>query len=107
MLGLNQNDPRYATIIHDNGDLHNMPQKHLEHKLLTASAAVDGKKVTMLEDNGSANAEAPLPVVNTRRFALPKTGDHGTWMYSIGGVLLMAVAASAMFFALRKKGSVN
>ena len=91
----------------DNGDLHNMPQKHLEHKLLTASAAVDGKKVTMLEDNGSVNAEAPLTVVNTRGFDLPKTGDHGTWMYSIGGVLLMAAAASAMFFALRKKGSVN
>ena len=49
----------------------------------------------------------PLTVVNTRGFDLPKTGDHGTWMYSIGGVLLMAVAASAMFFVLRKKGSVN
>ena len=107
VLGLIQNDPRYASIIHDNGNLHNMPQKHLEHKLLTASAAVDGKKVNMVEDNGSVNAEAPLTVVNTRGFDLPKTGDHGTWMYSIGGVLLMAVAASAMFFALRKKGSVN
>ena len=107
VLGLIQNDPRYASIIHDNGDLHNMPQKHLEHKLLTASATVDGKKVNMVEDNGSVNAEAPLTVVNTRGFDLPKTGDHGTWMYSIGGVLLMAVAASAMFFALRKKGSVN
>lgn len=107
VLGLIQNDPRYATIIHDNGDLHNMPQKHLEHKLLTASATVDGKKVNMLEDNGSVNAEAPLTVVNTRGFDLPKTGDHGTWMYSIGGVLLMTAAASAMFFALRKKGSVN
>ena len=107
VLGLIQNDPRYASIINDSGDLHNMPQKHLEHKLLTASATVDDKKVTMLEDNGSVNAEAPLTVVNTRGFDLPKTGDHGTWMYSIGGVLLMAVAASAMFFALRKKGSVN
>jgi fimbrial isopeptide formation D2 family protein len=75
VLGLIQNDPRYATIIHDNGDLHNMPQKHLEHKLLTASATVDGKKVTMLEDNGSANAEAPLTVVNTSGFDLPQTGD--------------------------------
>ena len=107
VLGLIQNDPRYAEIIKDTGDLKNMPQKHLEHKLMTASAAVDGKKVNMVEDNGSVNAEAPLTVVNTRGFDLPKTGDHGTWMYSIGGVLLMAVAASAMFFALRKKGSVN
>lgn len=105
VLGLIQNDPRYQNLAPK--DIKAVQQKHLEHKLLTASAAVDGKKVTMLEDNGSVNAEAPLTVVNTRGFDLPKTGDHGTWMYSIGGVLLMAVAASAMFFALRKKGSVN
>ena len=72
-------------------------------KLLTASATVNGKDVTMTE----GNAIVPLTVVNNPGFDLPKTGDHGTWMYSIGGVLLMAVAASAMFFALRKKGSVN
>ncbi|MBQ9166814.1 MAG: SpaH/EbpB family LPXTG-anchored major pilin, partial [Oscillospiraceae bacterium] len=34
ILGLIQNDPRYATIINDTGDLKNMPQKHLEHHLL-------------------------------------------------------------------------
>lgn len=41
VLGLIQNDPRYATIINDTGDLKNIPQKHLEHNLLTASATVD------------------------------------------------------------------
>ncbi len=105
VLGLIQNDPRYQNLAPK--DINAVQQKYLEHKLLTASATVDGKKVNMVEDNGSVNAEAPLTVVNTRGFDLPKTGDHGTWMYSIGGVLLMAVAASAMFFALRKKGSVN
>ena len=105
VLGLIQNDPRYQNLAPK--DINAVQQKHLEHKLLTASATVDGKKVNMVEDNSSVNAEAPLTVVNTRGFDLPKTGDHGTWMYSIGGVLLMAVAASAMFFALRKKGSVN
>ena len=105
VLGLIQNDPRYQNLAPK--DINAVQQKYLEHKLLTASATVDGKKVNMVEDNGSINAEAPLTVVNTRGFDLPKTGDHGTWMYSIGGVLLMAVAASAMFFALRKKGSVN
>ena len=44
VLGLIQNDPRYATIINDTGDLKNMPQKHLEHHLLTASATVDGSE---------------------------------------------------------------
>ena len=101
-LGLIQNDPRYAEKVNSADGITNHAQKHLEHKLVTASATVDGKKVTMLESNGSKNAEAPLTVVNTRGFDLPKTGDHGTWMYSVGGVLLMTAAAGAMFFALRK-----
>ena len=103
VLGLIQNDPRYASIINDNGDLHNMPQKHLEHKLLTASATVDGKKVTMLEDNGSANAEAPLTVVNTRGFDLPKTGDNGTMMITLAGVLLMAGSVTVLLILNKKK----
>ena len=103
VLGLIQNDPRYASIIKDNGDLHNMPQKHLEHKLLTASATVDGKKVNMVEDNGSINAEAPLTVVNTSGFDLPQTGDHGTWMFTVGGIVLMASAMVMIFIVCRKK----
>ena len=103
VLGLIQNDPRYASIINDSGDLHNMPQKHLEHKLLTASATVDGKKVTMLEDNGSANAEAPLTVVNTRGFDLPKTGDNGTMMITLAGVLLMAGSVTVLLILNKKK----
>ena len=106
VLGLIQNDPRYAEIIHDTGDLHNMPQKHLEHKLLTAAATVDGKKVNMVEDNGSKNAEAPLTVVNTRGFDLPKTGDNGTLMFTVAGILLMAGAAAVLIVANRKKKSV-
>ena len=103
VLGLIQNDPRYASIIHDNGDLHNSQQKHLEHKLLTASTAVDGKKVTMLEDNGSVNAEAPLTVVNTRGFDLPKTGDNGTMMITLAGVLLMAGSVTVLLILNKKK----
>lgn len=106
VLGLIQNDPRYAEIIHGTGDLHNMPQKHLEHKLLTASATVDSKKVNMVEDNGSKNAEAPLTVVNTRGFDLPKTGDNGTMMFTVAGILLMAGAATVLVVTNRKKKSV-
>ena len=106
-LGLIQNDPRYASIIHDNGNLHNMPQKHLEHKLLTASATVDSKKVNMVEDKGSKNAEAPLTVVNTRGFDLPKTGDHGTLIFTASGILLMACAAGVLYIATRKKRTVR
>ena len=74
----------------------------VEHHLLTASAEVDGNPVTMLADNGSANAEAPLTVVNTRGFDLPETGDHGTMMFTIVGILLMMGAACLILLSLRK-----
>ena len=107
VLGLIQNDPRYAEIINDTGDLKNMPQVHLEHHLLTASATVDGNKVNMLEDNGSQNAEAPLTVVNTRGFDLPETGDNGTMMFTVFGILAMAGAAAVIVLASRKKRNVR
>ena len=105
VLGLIQNDPRYATIINDTGDLKNMPQVNLEHHLLTASATVDGNAVNMLEDNGSANAEAPLSVVNTRGFDLPETGDHGTMLFTIVGILMMAGAATFIVLASKKRNA--
>ena len=103
VLGLIQNDPRSATIINDTGDLKNMPQKHLEHHLLTASATVDSNDVNMLEDDGSVNAIVPLTVVNTRGFDLPKTGDNGTMMFTIFGILAMASAAAFLVLISRKK----
>ena len=104
-LGLIQNDPRYAKVIQSDADLKNIPQKHLEHKLLTASATVSGKKVNMTEDNGSANAEAPLTVVNTRGFDLPKTGDYGTMMFTVVGILLMVGAAAVLYMVSNKKSA--
>ena len=77
----------------------------VEHHLLTASAKVDGNPVTMLADGGSVNAEAPLTVVNTRGFDLPETGDNGTMMFTIVGILLMAGAVAVLIFANRKKSA--
>ncbi len=105
VLGLIQNDPRYATIIKDTGDLHNMPQRHLEHHLLTASATVDGNDVNMLEDKGSVNAIAPLKVINTKGFDLPETGDRGVWMYGLIGILLMAGSVVSIILTCRKKNT--
>ena len=82
-----------------------MPQTHLEHHLLTASATVDGNDVNMLADDGSVNASVPLKVVNTRGFDLPQTGDHGTWMFSVIGIVLMAGAAVILFTVTRKKNT--
>ena len=58
-------------------------------KLLTASATVNGKDVTMSE----GNAIVPLTVVNNPGFDLPKTGGYGVWMYTVGSVLLLSMAA--------------
>ena len=58
-------------------------------KLLTASATVNGKDASMTD----GNAIVPLTVVNNPGFDLPKTGGYGTWMFTIGGVLLLGAAA--------------
>lgn len=101
VLGVLQNDSRYADV--SEGLYKNMPQKHLEHCLLTASAKVDSNTVTMDADGESANAIVPLTVVNTRGFNLPQTGGHGTWMYGAAGTVLMVAAAIILVSARRKK----
>ena len=101
VLGLIQNDPRYADV--EEGLFHNMPQKHLEHKLLTASAKVDNKSVTLGPDNGSSNVFVPLTVVNTKGFDLPKTGGYGNWMFPAIGLSLVAVAGVVIYLAFRDK----
>ena len=65
-------------------------------KLLTASATVNSKDITMTE----GNAIVPLTVVNNPGFDLPKTGGYGTWMFTIGGVALLGAAA---FIVIRSR----
>ena len=101
VLGVLQNDPRYADV--PEGLYKNMPQKHLEHYLLTASAKVDSNDVTLDADGESADAIVPLTVVNTRGFNLPQTGGHGTWMYGAAGTVLMVAAVIILVSAHRKK----
>ena len=111
VLGLLQNDPHYchgkemALDLNDDNVLHltNIPQKYMEHNLLTAYATVDGNDVTMLSDNGSENAEAPLTIVNTRGFDLPQTGDTGTMWYSVIGILAMASALGVIILVSKTK----
>jgi len=65
-------------------------------KLLTASATVNSKDITMSE----GNTVVPLTVVNNPGFDLPKTGGYGTWMFTIGGVALLGAAA---FIVIRSR----
>lgn len=69
-------------------------------KLLTASATVNGKDVTMTD----GNAIAPLTVINNPGFDLPKTGGYGTWMFTVGGVALLGAAA---FIVIRSRKHKN
>ena len=69
-------------------------------KLLTASATVNGKNVTMTD----GNAIVPLTVVNNPGFDLPKTGGYGTWMFTIGGVVLLGAAAFIVIRSRKHKG---
>ena len=71
--------------------------------LLTASATVNSKAVTMLENNGSVNAQVPLTVVNAKGPDLPVTGDDGVWKYGVYGILLMTAAAGLIVLAIRRK----
>lgn len=71
--------------------------------LRTATAKVNGKPVSMIEDNSSVNAIVPLTVTNTRNFTLPKTGGSGIRnLYVFGGIAVIAGMALAVF-VLRKK----
>lgn len=58
-------------------------------KLLTASGTVNGEPANM----ESGNAIVPLTVINNPGFDLPKTGGYGTWMFTVGGCMLLGVAA--------------
>ena len=78
----------------------NGPCEQCGAKLLTASATVNGKDVTMTD----GNAIVPLTVVNNPGFDLPKTGGYGVWMYTVGGVLLLGVAA---FIVIRSRKHKN
>lgn len=69
-------------------------------KLLTASATVNGKDVSMTD----GNAIVPLTVINNPGFDLPKTGGYGVWMYTVGGVLLLGAAA---FIVIRSRKHKN
>ena len=68
-------------------------------KLLTASATVNGKDVSMTD----GNAILPLTVVNNPGFNLPKTGGRGVWMYTVGGVLLLGAAAFIVICSRKHK----
>lgn len=99
-LGVLQNDPRYAF---GNVPLANIPQKALDHVGYSVSATVNENETSMRADGTSVNAAAQMLVVNRPGLDLPATGDLGTWMFTVFGVLGMFVAAGVVIFFSRKR----
>lgn len=66
-----------------------------------ATATVADESVDLVADgDGSPTALIPITVVNNTGFDLPKTGEVGTAMFTIVGIILVLVSA---FFLLSKK----
>ena len=107
--GVTQNDPHYSYDGLTDIPLTNITQRSLEHKLLTASATVDGNAVTMLNDTytldgadaESANAVAPLKVINHPGFDIPETGDNTMLLLTSLGTLMVVCAAALLFIIFK------
>lgn len=78
---------------------------YLDGKLLTTSASIEnGGEIV---DASGAVKPTPSEVIigtiaNPKGFNLPRTGGAGTWMFTVGGILIMA-SMIAVFVKLRKK----
>lgn len=71
------------------------------------SITVGGTKAILGFENNSSNSDsavaiAKFTVLNQKGFELPKTGGAGTWMLTIGGIVLIA-AAGILYFASKNK----
>ncbi len=70
---------------------------------ITATAAINGDDVGMIEDKGSASAIVPLTVMNTRGFDLPQTGESGTMLLTVTGTMIFCLSAAALIFSIAKR----
>ena len=66
-----------------------------------ATYTLGGKVLDTFEDIADGSV-ATATIENSKGFNLPRTGGAGTWMFAVGGILIMAGMATA-FVKLRKK----
>lgn len=75
---------------------------------VTSTAMYEGDIKDLLETATTADTTSislgKFTVLNQKGFDLPQTGSAGTWMFTVGGILLIA-AAGALFLSSRKKNS--
>lgn len=68
----------------------------------TAMIGGTGKDLASITSEANTSISlAAFEVLNQKGFSLPQTGGAGTWMFTIGGILL--VAAAGVLFALSRK----
>ena len=73
---------------------------YLEDKLLTTTASIEnGGEIASVPTNSQV---AVGTIGNSEGFNLPMTGGAGTWMFTVGGILIMA-SMITVFVKLRKK----
>ncbi len=66
------------------------------------SINADGTETVTITENNTESVTMPTSLKDTKLSALPGTGGIGTTIFTIGGCLIMIIAA-ALFFASRKK----
>lgn len=62
----------------------------------------DGTAITPIGSADQNRIGMSFSVLNQKGFDLPETGGAGTWMFTIGGIVLIA-AAGGLFLTLRRK----
>ena len=60
-------------------------------------------RMPALTVNGNGYSAAEFSVVNNETSDLPTTGGAGTWMFTIGGLVLIAGAVVLLVVVRRKK----
>ena len=81
----------------------NYNQRGLSHYLLSASAAINGETVEMTASGTSEKAFVPLTVINGVGYQMPETGEQGTWIMSIIGIIGMTAAIVFIIFYKKRK----
>jgi len=68
-------------------DLHHDEDTGAGHYQHTGSATVNSEAVTMESSGSSANALVPMTVINSRGYDIPQTGESGTFLIPLLGLI--------------------
>ncbi len=107
--GFNESDPIKIHLEAEKKDVTGKLTGYLDDEKTTATVVSEGGteskiKVKVSTPVDASIALAQFEVYNQKGFTLPQTGSDGIWMFTIGGIALIAVAG-ILFAVSRKKNS--